>query len=141
MTTIAYREGILAADSLATDDACGLHVCKLIRLPRGDMAGGAGDLNEVILALAWLASGAKGEAPAIASASILFTKAGVPYLAAGGWPGIALKGHAAIGSGAQGALVAMRLGESAEGAVRAVMGIDHCTGGEIDVLAYVKPRK
>ncbi len=140
MTTIAFRDGVMAADSLATDDACGLYLCKLVRLPRGDMAGGCGDLNEVVLALAWLEGGAKGDAPAIPSASILFTKSGVPHLACAGWPGIALKGHAAIGSGAQGALVAMRLGKSAADAVKAVADIDRATGGEIDVMAYIKPR-
>jgi hypothetical protein len=130
----------MAADSLATDDACGLYVSKLRRLPRGDIAGGCGDLNEIVLALSWLAAGGKGESPAIPTASILYTKDGIPHLACTGWPGIALKGHAAIGSGAQGALVAMRLGKSAEDAVKAVSDIDRATGGEVDVMAYIKPR-
>lgn len=141
MTTIAYANGVLAADSLATDDACALHVRKIVRLPKGDMAGGAGELNEVVQALSWLAGGSKGEPPAIAQSHILFTEAGVPHLATCGWPGIALKGCAAIGSGAQGALVAMRLGRSAEEAVRAVAGIDTATGGEIDVMVYEAPKK
>lgn len=141
MTTVAYADGVLAADSLATDDACALHVRKIIRLPKGDMAGGAGELNEVVQALAWLAGGSDGDPPSIASSHILFTEGGVPHLASCGWPGIALKGAAAIGSGAQGALVAMRLGRGAEAAVRAVAGIDTATGGEIDVLAYEPPKK
>lgn len=139
MTTICYRDGVLAADSLATDDACGLHVRKIVRLPDGDMAGGAGDLTEVVQALSWLAGGSDGDPPAIPGSSIIFTEAGVPHLATSGWPGIALKGYAAIGSGAQGAMVAMRLGKSAQEAVEAVAGIDHCTGGEIDTLTYEKP--
>lgn len=131
----------MAADSLATDDACGLYVRKIVRLPDGDVAGGAGDLNEVTQALSWLAGGSKGDPPAISGSSILFTEAGRLHLASTGWPGIALKGHAAIGSGAQGALVAMRLGKSAAEAVAAVAGVDQNTGGEIDVLAYEKPAK
>lgn len=140
MTTIAYRDGVMAADSLATDDACGLYVRKIVRLPDGDMAGGAGDLNEVVQALSWLAGGSEGDPPAIAGSSILFTEAGRIHLASTGWPGIALKGYAAIGSGAQGALVAMRLGKSAAEAVEAVAGVDTNTGGEIDTLAY-EPEK
>lgn len=100
------------------------------------MAGGAGDLNEVVQALSWLAGGSDGDPPAIPGSSVLFTEKGVPHLAASGWPGIALKSFAAIGSGAQGAMVAMRLGKSAQEAVAAVSGIDHCTGGEVDVLTY-----
>lgn len=141
MTTIAYANGVLAADSLATDDACALHVRKIIRLPKGDMAGGAGELNEVVQALSWLAGGSDGDPPTIAGSHILFTEAGVPHLASCGWPGIALKGAAAIGSGAQGALVAMRLGYGAKAAVEAVAGIDTATGGEIDVLVYQAPKK
>lgn len=141
MTTIAYADGVLASDSLATDDACALQVRKIVRLPKGDMAGGAGELNEVVQALSWLAGGSKGEPPAIPQSCIIFTEAGVPHLASSGWPGIALKGKAAIGSGAQGALVAMRLGYGAKAAVEAVAGIDTATGGEIDALVYQAPKK
>lgn len=84
MTTVAFRDGVLAADSFVTDESTAMQVRKIVRLP---------------------------------------------------------KGYAAIGSGAQGALVAMKLGCTAEQAVAAVAGVDHCTGGEIEVLAYVKPKR
>lgn len=134
MTTIAFSKGVLAADSFATDDSTAIQVAKCARLPGGDVAGGAGDLGEVAQALDWLSKGSKGDAPDIPSASILFTIKGVPHLASTKWPGVRLKGHAAIGSGAQGALVALKLGMSAEDAVKAVAGVDPSTGGEIDVL-------
>ena len=140
MTTIAYREGFLVADSYASDDSCVIQVTKCAHLPNGDVAGGAGDLGKVALALAWLRDGGEGDPPDIEESLILFTDKGVPYLASGKWPGVPVKGYAAIGSGAQGALTAMKLGFSAEAAVQAVSGVDPCTGGEIDVLE-VKPPK
>lgn len=141
MTTVAFRDGVLAADSFATDDASAIQVRKIARLPKGDVAGGAGSLPEVTQALQWLAKGGKGAAPSIEGSTLLFTVDGALHLAGGGWPGVPVKGFAAIGSGAQGALVAMKLGCTAEQAVSAVAGIDPATGGEIDVLAYVKPER
>lgn len=141
MTTVAFRDGVLAADSLASDESCAIQVQKIVRLPKGDVAGGAGSLPEVTNALQWLAKGGKGAAPSIEGSTLLFTVDGVLHLAGGGWPGVPVKGFAAIGSGAQGALVAMKLGCTAEQAVTAVAGVDHCTGGEIDVLAYAKPKR
>jgi hypothetical protein len=140
MTTIALKDSVLAADSYATDETCAIQVAKCVRLPGGDVAGGAGDVGEVSQALAWLAAGGKGEPPDISSSGILFTDKGVSYLASTKWPGVRVKGFAAIGSGSQGAMVAMKLGKSAEDAVRAVIGVDPCTGGEIDVLPVGKPR-
>lgn len=136
MTTAAYRDGELAFDSAATDESCMVYVRKGVRLPGGDVAAGCGDLREVTASLSWLAKGGKGEPPAMSSASILFTDKGEPYLAAGGWPGTPIKGFCAIGSGSQGAMVGMKLGLSARDAVAAVIGIDHFSGGEIEVLAY-----
>lgn len=141
MTTIAYRDGVLAADSLATDDSGSIQVHKALILPNGDVAGGCGDLNEVTQALHWLSKGRRGRAPAMTNACILYTVNGVAHLAGGGWPGVQVKGFAAIGSGAQGAMVAMKLGLSAADAVAAVSGVDHCTGGEIEVLTYAKPKR
>lgn len=141
MTTIAWRDGVLASDSLATDDACGVFVRKSAQLGSGDVAGGAGNLNEVTAALNWLANGCEGDAPDIANTAILFTRDGQPYLASGGWPGAPVKSFCAIGSGAQGALVAMKLGLSAAEAVAAVSGIDTATGGEIDVWTPRPKRK
>lgn len=142
MTTIAYSAGVLAADSLATDDSTAMQVRKCVRLPKGEAAGGAGDLGEVTQALAWLALGGKGDAPDIPNSAILFTDSGKCYLASGKWPGAECKGSVAIGSGAQGAMLAMlRYGASAEDAVRAVCGIDPYSGGEVEVLAITKGRK
>jgi len=137
MTTIVWDGKQLAADSLATDDLTGIEVCKLVRTPEG-VAGAAGDLAECAAALAWLSDGAQGDAPTIASTSVLFTRGRDCFMAASGWPGIRVKGVAAIGSGAQGALVALRLGLDAPAAVNAVIGVDPATGGEVDVL---RPRR
>lgn len=140
MATIAFKDGILVADSYASDDATVMQVVKCARLPKGDVAGGAGDLGQVAQALSWLAAGGTDDPPDIDQSGLLFTDGGVCYLASGKWPGVRVKGSSAIGSGAQGAMTAMRLGHSAEDAVRAVAGIDPNTGGEIDVLAYEPPK-
>lgn len=131
---------MLAADSAATDDSCVIYVRKCVRLPKGDVAGGAGELKEVTAILSYLTQGAVGDVPEFGNTSVIFTDAGQPFLACGGLPGVPIKGYCAIGSGAQGAMVAMKLGLSAEDAVRAVSGVDHCTGGEIEVLAVQPPK-
>lgn len=141
MTTIAIRDGVLCADSMATDDSGAVFIRKSAWLPNGDAAAGAGDLNEVTAAVAWLAGGGKGDAPAIGNSCIIFTDKGQAFLAAAGWPGAPIKGFCAIGSGAQGALVAMKLGLSAHDAIAAVSGVDTATGGEIDVYEIGKRAK
>lgn len=128
----------MCADSLATDDTA-IQVCKLARLPEGQVAGGAGDLGEVAAGLAYLANG--GDAPAIANSCFLYTVAGACYVASAGWPGLAVKGFAAIGSGAQGAMVAMKLGATAREAVAAVSGVDPATGGEIDAYEVSRAKR
>ena len=139
MTTVCFKDGVLAADSFATDDATALEAVKCARLPAGEVAGGAGELGEVAQALEWLVRGGKGDAPDISGAAILFTVKGVPHLASTKWPGVRCKGAVAIGSGAQGALVAMKLGLGPADAVAAVIGVDPSTGGQIDVLEVGKP--
>ena len=138
MTTVAYRDGVLCADSMATDDSGAVFVRKSVWLPNGDAAAGAGDLNEVMAAISWLAGGGKGDAPSIGNSCILFTDKGELFMASTGWPGAPVKGYCAIGSGAQGAMVAMKLGKSAQAAIDAVMGVDTCTGGDIDVYEIGK---
>lgn len=140
MTTVVIANGVLAADSFATDDSTAIQVCKCARLPNGDVAGGAGDLGEVTQALDWLVKGGKGVGPDIPSCSILYTVGGETHLASGKWPGVRCKGSVAIGSGALGALVALKLGKSAVEAVKAVIGVDPGTGGEIDVLPVLPAR-
>lgn len=141
MTTIAFRDGVLAADSQASDDTVKVSVRKVVRLRKGDVAGGAGDLSTVALALSWLAAGRVNDPPPLEGAEILFTDGGELFLADGGWPGIPVKGFAAVGSGAQGAMVAMHLGMSAEDAVVAVSHVDPGTGGPIEVLPVERPRR
>jgi hypothetical protein len=140
VTTIAVKAGFMAADSWATDDCTATSVRKAVRLANGDVAGGAGDLAPVGRALAWLMGDQNGEQPDISGAQVLFTVKGVPYIADGGWPGVEVIGPVAIGSGAQGAMVAMNLGLDAEAAVRAVIGVDPATGGAVEVLRIGKQR-
>lgn len=141
MTTIAFAAGILAADSYVSDDQTVMQVCKVARLPGGDVAGCAGDMGQLSQVLDWMAGGRVGDQPDMSELTMLYTDKGVLHLACLRMPGIRVKGNAAIGSGAQGALVAMRMGMSAAEAVKAVAGIDPCTGGEIDILAVEAKRR
>lgn len=141
MTTVAFRDGVLAADSQATDDTVKFGIRKVVRLRKGDVAGGCGPLPALALALQWLAAGRVNDPPPIDDNEILFTDGGELYIASGGWPGILVKGFVAVGSGAQGAMVAMHLGLTAEDAVAAVSHVDPGTGGPIDVLPVERPRK
>lgn len=138
MTTICWRDGVMCADSLATDDTA-IQVCKLAQLPDGQVAGGAGDLGEVAAGLAYLANG--GDAPLIPNSCFLYTVAGACYVASAGWPGLPVKGFAAIGSGSQGAMVVMKMGASARDAVAAVSGVDPATGGEIDTFEVKRGKR
>lgn len=130
----------MAADTRASGDDTAVNVTKIYQLPHGDIAGGAGLLGVATAAIQWLQGNRKGPAPDIEGADILFTDAGVPYYASGSWPGSPVRGPIAIGSGAQGAMVALKLGKTPEEAVKLMFDIDPSTGGQVDVLRYKKPR-
>lgn len=134
MTTIAWKTGTLAADSLCTDDNTAILVTKAMQRADGDVAGAAGNIDQCAGFIAWWSAGMKGDPPPINEIAAIFTVNGLPYIMSGGLPGTPLKSYAAVGSGSQGALAAMKLGHSPEEAVAAVSGVDPSTGGPIDVF-------
>lgn len=139
MTTIAYRDGVLAADTLITAGGeragYGVKIRRLGPLLYGS-AGSCclGDRHE-----AWLRAGAKGEAPPLKdgdeSASVYvfmpddqvlwFHSTGMTPLRAPFW---------AAGSGESFARGAMEMGASAEQAVAVACKWDTGSGGPITVL-------
>lgn len=145
MSVIAYRDGVLAADTATTFGAY------LIRrdLPKiveqdGRLAAAAGDAAYCARFLEWFRSGAKPwdapkqtEYPGYDGPDEAFIverdKSLTIFGTRGCFPANGSRYHA-IGSGAQFAMGAMHYGASAVEAVRAGMELDANSGGDITVL-------
>jgi len=142
MTTIAYRNGILAADTLVTEQ--GRRVGRTTKIFRhGELLWGfAGALQHRDVVASWLSAGLPGDTPlmetrkgARSDALIIFDGRLICFDEHGA-DSMALPQFYAIGSGAPYALGAMAHGASAEEAVRAAMNLDLYTGGDVTVLSH-----
>lgn len=71
MTAIAVKAGLVVVDSQATLGNYAMRVQKLVRLPDGGVAAGAGMWPQAYAALMWLAQGEQGSPPDIEEASIV----------------------------------------------------------------------
>jgi ATP-dependent HslUV protease subunit HslV len=143
MTTIAYRNGIMAADSAAwIGDACVSPVRKLAKGKSGTLYGVCGCAAEAENFLRWVEDGESGEWPRgvpetecrssmivlvapTSGAIMLYTARGIetydmPYFA--------------LGSGNVGALCAMHAGASAESALRACIAHANGASGDVQVI-------
>jgi len=123
MTCIAAKDGVMAADGRLSSDDSQTTVVKLIRLPDGGVAGAAGMWAAARRALTWLANGEQGDPPSIGDETqvLIMRPDGSLWLAEAGFPAYPLEAReAAIGSGSQGALVALLMGASALEAVQKV---------------------
>jgi len=132
MTTICYRDGILAADTAVFDRGvyCGQAV-KIARSPCGAIGGGSGSLGDISIFLDWLKGGCCGSPPSIKdpqSECIWVKSDGSAW-----WVGhesvtTKLEGpYFATGSGFCLALGAMAFGASAEQAVSICADLDNMT--------------
>lgn len=63
MTAIAISDGVVACDTQITGGNYAVRAVKLVRLPDGGVAAGAGLWCKAYRALQWLAQGEPGEAP------------------------------------------------------------------------------
>lgn len=143
MTTIAYRDGCMAADTQATFAGTKHRIHKLFRLPCGGVMGGAGLASEVTRAAQWVMGGMKGKPPKIPNSYLViaFGNGRVVTIEDKHWTQLETFGPVAMGTGHQAALLAMRhYDASAEEAVRAAASVDPCTSAPIDVLK-VEPTK
>lgn len=140
MTTIAYRDGVLAADTLVTHNGrIAGWVKKAMKIGRL-LVGTCGSLNLTQPLLDWLRTGAIGPPPKMqgvkeceGTAMLILPGDIIVTIDEYGMDYIRAPFHA-IGSGAQLALGAMAAGATAEEAVHIAKGIDCYTGGEITVL-------
>lgn len=140
MTTIAYKDGILAADTCVTDNGaiCGT-ATKLARAPNGAIAGASGNLAPCAKFLSWFARDF-GMVEKVAkiegnSAALIIDKDGTVHTLDAGYPAFIINApFHAIGSGSRIALGAMAAGASAEEAVRIACGIDDGTREPVETL-------
>lgn len=139
MTTIAYRAGLLAADSQATGG--GIKDCSIVKLARnerGDLCAAAGDAGFISRFLGWFIGGEKHDVPdrgdgnegviIRADGSITGFDKGGDYLV--------IAPYYAVGSGRQLALGAMAAGATAAQAVEAAIKHDVYSGGPVSTLSH-----
>ena len=140
MTTIAYAAGVLAADTQLSGDTVD-RTHKLARLPDGSLVGCAGDAWRCRALIEWLSAGQKGRRPALSQVDAQIVREDGVWQVDRAWPPIPVDEPTAIGSGALGAMVAMRLGCDAVQAVEAVCGVDPMTSGPVEFLRYPQKPK
>lgn len=140
MTTIVYRDGIMAADTAIFDRGtyCGTGR-KIARAPDGTLGGGAGAWGDVAALLDWIDTGAEGSPPKIdgdAESEYLWarTNGDIWWAGPGSLPTLVNSPWAAVGSGFRIAMGALAHGATAEQAVLICADLDNLTRRPIDVL-------
>lgn len=137
MTTIAYRDGIMAGDTALTDRGtyCGEHQKVFAR--DGALMGVCGCLGEVAKLRDWFMDGAEGAPPAFDdndSEALLVSGDGVVEWIGHPSKRMVVTGEMhAIGSGFKIALGAMAAGATASRAIEIACDLDICTRRPINV--------
>lgn len=142
MTTVAFRDGTMAADTQATWAGNKTRCHKIFRLPCGGVMGGCGTANEITKAAEWICKGMKGKPPKIPNSSLLiaFGDGRVVSVSDKHWTMVEELGPVAIGSGMQAAICAMRHFEaSAEEAIHAAASVDTYTSAPVEWMR-VEPK-
>jgi ATP-dependent protease HslVU (ClpYQ) peptidase subunit len=139
MTTIAYRDGIMAADRaahLGNDWKKPDRATKIIHLADGSLFAGTGDTGVFSKLLEWFQTPEvdRGERPEISECdALLLDPDGRLWFFTGAGKRLVDAPFAAIGSGAPVAYGAMYAGATAPRAVEIAALVDPWTGGEIQV--------
>lgn len=145
MTTIAYRAGVIASDTLVSDD--GSHVGqtrKIRRFREGCLTGAAGDmavcqafLNWIPKQLDFMKSRFELHSDENFGAFVFDPMIGhIIRFSGHGRPLMVSAEFVALGSGADFAMGAMAHGATAVEAVRAAMHLDPWTGGNIEFASF-----
>lgn len=152
MTTIAYREGGIAADTGAGYGGVQLaRVTKIVKNDAGAVAGSSGDATWAQAFLAWFKGGEQGAAPVAhdkdkASLGLTVDASGVIRIfesVDGRTISFPIRApFYAIGSGRSEANGAMFVGASPREAVQAAISLDEGTFGEVETLSVgAEPQK
>lgn len=140
MTTIAYRNGVIAGDSMVGSGGLILGAArKVVRGPNGELAGACGEACDAAAALTWVESGMVTPAPALLEGTELMIAMpdGAMLFLDRDRPLYPISAEFfALGSGPHIAMGAMAAGASAEDAVRIACVYDKHTGGEVVVLRH-----
>lgn len=143
MTTIVYRDGVLASDAGVARAGTRLgSMVKIARDSAGRLAAGVGFAGGVQSFLTWFRDGAEGEPPICDSEDetefwrgvVFYPDGSALYFERGDRYMVQAPYHA-LGTGADIALGALYMGASADDAVRAAMAFDEATFGQVHVLA------
>lgn len=134
MTTIAYRWGVLASDSMSNNSGWinPYPAEKLFRLPDGTVAGLCGVLSEATKFVQWLQEGEVGDPPGLSEGAVIrLRKDGTLTIYEAGASFDIKTEFAAWGSGAPVANAAMYMGADAAKAIEVASKLDDRTGGQI----------
>jgi len=139
MTTIAYSNGVLVADSQVSSADRIFRTVKILALPDGSLFGGAGGLADILKVRAWAAKGYRGDPPEMsdkASFECLHIKTdGKLWLVDDDLTPMEFIGdYIALGSGSPYAMAAMYLGKSPQEAVAVAAEFDPATSLPIHEL-------
>lgn len=148
MTTIAYRDGVMAADSLVTGHGIRMgSLAKVIRAKDGTLAGAAGNTLDSAKLLTWVrlmgAECRDNDVPPTedkdTSLLIAYPDGIVEWIGAHDGRVAVDAGFHAIGSGGEIAIGAMAFGATAEQAVEIACRFDVWSGGPVQVERSVIP--
>lgn len=143
MTTIAVKDGVMAADTQLTGD-CIHRVPKIFEMPDGGFIGGCGESwSRTYAVIKWFLSGQEGEAPEFEDGRILILQPdGQILMAYDRLPAFPILGKVAVaGSGGPIAMSHMARGASVEKAVRATCLAEPYSSEPIQVYRLPKKRK
>lgn len=140
MTTIAVKDGVMAADTQLSSSTI-YRAQKIYPLPGGGCVGGCGEWAKTYSAIAWLLGGRQGDAPEFEDSELVLMKPdGSVWLACGRFPEFPLLDDmAAIGCGAAAAMALMTYGLGAKEAVLATCRTD--PGSSEPVQVFKLPRR
>lgn len=134
----------MAADTQCTGDYT-IRLQKVFRLPNGGVVGMAGKLTQAYSAVKWMLDGEQGDPPVFRGASVLIMQPdGSLSMADDEFPAIPILDKvAAIGSGAQAAMLAMSDGATAAAAVRKAAKVDPYTSEPVQqfTISLEKPKR
>lgn len=139
MSTIAFRAGVMAADSLITagDMRCG-ETKKIARGAKGTIGGAAGGLSDSALFVSWVEKDCEPEPPPFEGDldGIVVLRDGRTFYVGKSGALVPFRAEfTAVGSGEKFAMGAMMAGASAAEAVRIAVTLDTGSGGEIVTMA------
>ena len=147
MTTIAFRDGVMAADTMAHSSEKLCRSKKLFRVSNGEVIGFSGVWIDGKLFVDWYDKGADRDEPPpwrtqgdekVNFNALVLTADGIYEWSYELVADRVLDDFWAIGTGSSAALAAMRCGRNAQEAIYIAMQIDPYTGGEVETMELAK---